>query len=156
MVNRVTGLFFLIFFLIFALLIPWQISSKGVPPNSSLPIYPQFFPVILAIFGSALSISVIMLSFLKSRLADEHPELPTRANLSRVGGAAALMCFHFFTFNYLGYLLSTALGLVLFMAFLGLRDIKSYIFVIVILPPAIYFLFKKVLYVAFPAGFLGF
>ena len=125
MVNRVVGIFFLVFFLIFALLIPWQIVSKGVPPDSSLPIYPQFFPVILAIFGTALSISVIVLSFLKSGLADERPELPTRANLSRVGGAAALMCFHFFTFSYLGYLLSTALCLVLLMAFFGLRDVKS-------------------------------
>lgn len=156
MINRIIGLLFLAFFLVFASLIPWQIVSKGVPPNSPLPIYPQFFPIVLAVLGGFISLCLVMISSPKVRFSDENLQIPTKSNLLRVAGVGVIICFHILTFNLLGYLISTCLSLILLMAHLGLRDIKSYVLMATIFPFGIFYLFKKLLYVAFPVGFLGF
>lgn len=156
MVNRVIGVLLFLFFLCFYLLIPWQISAQGVPPRSPAPVFPQFFPRIIAIFGSLLSLALFMKSFFASASSGGALDLPKANNLLRVLGIVLIMCFYIVTLGPLGYLVSTVISLILLMVSYGLREIKYFIFVIVILPPAVYVLFKKLLYVPLPVGVLGF
>lgn len=156
MINRVIGLLLLVFFLFLFSLIPSQISDKGVPPNSPLPIYPQFFPKILAIFGCLLSLSLFVKSFFKSKVSDGDIEIPTKGNIFRIIWVIVIICIYLLTFDLLGYLISTSLSLILFMLFFGLRDYKYFALIILTVPPIIYYLFKKLLYVPFPVGLLGF
>ena len=156
MINRVIGLILFVFFLLYFFFIPWQISDKGVPPNSPPPVYPQFFPKILAIFGSLLSLSLFVKSILASKVSDEDIEIPTMGNIFRIIWIITIICIYLLTFNLLGYLVSTSLSLILFMTFFGLRDYKYFVIITLIVPPVIYYLFKKLLYVPFPVGLFGF
>ena len=157
MVNRMIGLSMLLLFILYFFLAPSQISDKGVPPNSPLPIYPQFFPKLLAIFGCLLSLSLFLMSISRSKISsDEDIEIPTKSNMFRILLLVVVISIYIFTFDLLGYLISTAVSLILFMVFFGLREFKYIVLTIVTVPPIIYYLFKKVLYVPFPAGLLGF
>ncbi len=157
MVNRILGLSMLFLSILYFLLAPLEISDKGVPPNSPPPIYPQFFPKILAIFGCLLSLSLFLMSISRTKLSsDEDIDIPTKSNMFRVLLAVVVISIYIFTFDLLGYLISTAVSLILFMVFFGLRDIKYIFLTIVTVPPIIYYVFKKMLYVPFPPGLFGF
>lgn len=157
MINRVIGGLLLIIFIAFYFLIPSQVSDAGVPTNSPLAIYPSFFPKILAVFGCMLSLFLILTtSSISRQLSKNDIQIPTKSNLFRIFSVMLIISIYLLTFNFLGYLISTSISLVFLMAFLGLRDIKYYIISVIILPSAIYFLFKKILYVPLPTGIFGF
>jgi putative tricarboxylic transport membrane protein len=155
-VNRGIGLLLMAFFLLFFLLIPWQISEQGVPPKSPIPVYPQFFPRIIAAFGFFLCLALFVKSFFTPGDSKEILDIPNKTNLLRIVLVILILCFYVLALNPLGYLVSTSLSLIFLMAFFGLREVRYFILIIAILPPAIYYLFKKLLYVPLPAGWLGF
>ncbi|MBU1205665.1 MAG: tripartite tricarboxylate transporter TctB family protein [Pseudomonadota bacterium] len=82
----------------------------------------------------------------------ETMDIPKKSNIFRIICVSIIICIYILTFNILGYLISTSLSLILFMAFFGLRDFKYFALLILTIPPAIYYLFKKLLYVPFPVG----
>jgi hypothetical protein len=156
MVNRIIASLFFIFFGSFLILTRWEVSSAGLPPNTPLAVYPQFFPIILSVFGALLSLSLLLNKIFASGPHDQDIEIPRKHNIYRIIIFNLIICIYLLAFEPLGYLVSTALSLVLFMAFFGLRDIKYYALVIFTIPPVIYYIFKKILFVSFPDGIIGF
>ncbi len=156
MVNRVIASFLLVFFVLFLILTRWEISSEGLPSSSALAVYPQFFPIILSVLGSLLCLSLLLKLIFTSGPHDQDIEIPRKENIYRIILFNLIICIYLLAFDPLGYLVSTSLSLALFMALFGLRDIKYYALVIVTIPPVIYYVFKKILYVAFPDGIFGF
>jgi hypothetical protein len=155
--NRTIGLLFLLFFFLLFFFVPWQISIEGVPTGSSAPVSPRFFPRILGVFGCVLALFLVGKSFSPTTGSEEETiELPTSTNLLRILAIVIIIFFNLLTFDLLGYLVSTSLTLILLMGFLGLKQIKYYVLVILLFPAGIYFMFKKLLYVPFPVGILGF
>lgn len=156
MINRVIALLLTAFFSLFLLIVPWQTSNKGIPPGSPIISSARFFPRFLAFLGCLLSLVLLVRSISKSAASNELYDVPKKANLLRIAGVNGILCFYLLTFNLLGYLVSTSLSLIFLMAFLGLKDIKYYVLIIAVLPAVLYYLFKKMLYVAFPIGIFGF
>jgi hypothetical protein len=151
-INRLCGVFLGVIFLIVGILIPFQVDDRAVPRDSPFAVYPQFFPAVIAIFGCLLSVILT----LRNSIGVETIDIPTTTNLWRVLIIVAMILFYILAFYLFGYILSTVIGLILFMSFLGLRDVKYFALLIAVFPIVVYYLFSKLLSVPFPRGIFDF
>ena len=140
-VDRAFGIFLL---LLGAYVIYGGLSIEV--PFSYDPLGPKTFPVVLGILLSALSLFIIA----KPEKA-HFPEGATRLNTVFI---VILLVVYSFSFNYLGFLLSTAL-LVFFISKIFQGTTKQALGSAVGVSLSVYALFGILLEVPLPAGILG-
>jgi putative tricarboxylic transport membrane protein len=150
--DTIAGLFFtVISLLLLFVLIPYQIeTSEGGP----IALSPRLF---CEISGYLLFFLSVMLTF--SSICNVSKDKKTKedvfinTDILIRGGVAVLVSFiYVLIMPKLGYFISTAMTMIFFLCFFGVRNIKGFTFFLLIILPFIYVLFVLGLKVILPSG----
>jgi hypothetical protein len=123
--------------------------------SQSLPLVTRRYPQGLLMIIGILAVIEMVTKTIKISLSDEIPSVKKPITpLVRVIIAAVICLSYVFMLNYLGYFSSTIIFGLVFMLYLGIREPKTLIGVIVGMNLFIYILFVVLLRVRMPQGLL--
>lgn len=145
--DAITGILFTIFSLVlFFVIIPLQVEpSEGGPMALSPRLFCQIVAVMLLLLSTALTYN----GFFKSteEAAETGKKSPFRSIITIVVASVYVLIM-----VPLGYFFSTALTMIFFLWFFGLRDWRGGFYFLLIILPFIYLLFVIALKVILPSG----
>ncbi len=149
------------FYLILGLLIVFVLIPIGVDEPSNVqyaPLAPSYWPRIICFALAVLGIAMLIRSVMQIRsgwASGEAPEDAPEARLIwRAGVVIALGFALYAVLETLGFVLATAIVLVVLMLFAGERRLQIILPVAAGVPLALYFFFVKAASIPIPAGIL--
>lgn len=110
---------------------------------------PAFFPRVIAGLIGVLGVVLIVESV---RNGEAHSHRIDRRGVVRIGGATLLLVGYVAVMPYLGFVVDTALFLVVFMWFSGVRSPVATLVVAVGVPVVLHYVFVSFLHVPLPEG----
>ncbi len=119
-----------------------------------VPVGPEFFPRYLSI-GLFICSAVLLVQSILSTSKDTAPTLSIfDKGMQRLLISLAIVIIYVISWSYLGFLLSTPILLFIIMHMLGMKKISTKIIVSVCASVGIFFLFKLILNIEMPLGFM--
>lgn len=120
----------------------------------NVPVGPDFFPRYLSV-GLFICCLVLLIQNIKSKSTEPSPTLsPKDAGIRRMLIAVAAVCIYVALWNIIGFILATLLILFAIQFLLGMRTYFTMSVVSVCASLAIFFLFKLLLGIEMPLGFM--
>lgn len=139
--------------LVYWALVPAQIAPETAPFGISGRFFPRLIAIMAVACGSVLLVRSLLTSGRPDSSADETLGFESAA-LGRVAIYVAILIGYVVGMAVLGYVVATAIAMVLLLLHAGARDWPTVGVVAVAVPAGLYLFFEKVMIVPLPRGLL--
>jgi len=130
-------------------LVPAQID---IIPGMDSEVAPSFLPILLSVAIMAVGAGMVLRSFL--RVSEGKPvDLKTDAVL-RVVSAVLLLVAYAFLFPRIGFIVTSAVFIGIFVYLFGSRDALKILLSMVLVPVAVWLFFEKLFHIPLPHGII--
>src|SRR5699024_1857570 len=124
--------------------------TKDFVNNMQGDIGSSVYPIIISIITIILSVLLLISTYIKNMTEEEKKSNYSKENLIRIGLGIVSFIIYFYLITKLGFIISSTIFILLFLLALGIRDWRKYIFIPVLTPVIIHYIFVIVFKIRLP------